>query len=160
MNDQPTTPRGRPASPPPRDEIEALAGHHFKGGEYTIAHWENVLLTGCTGADLLPDGMAHPIALFHLPITGAGTSIADMFALGQAESDLSIMIESYDWEYFQPLVEEMRYQVAGRVHSARRCEDDEGNTYDRIQFVFDVSTADETPVARSTITWHYTRGML
>ena len=39
---------------PPRAEIEALTGHRFAGGEYTIAHWENVLLTGWTGADLLP----------------------------------------------------------------------------------------------------------
>ena len=119
-----------------------------------------MLLTGCTGADLLPDGLAHPIALFHLPIAGAGTSIADLFALGQAESDLSIMIESYDWEYFQPLREEETYQVAGRVNSAERCRNDEGQTYDRVQFVFDVAAGDSTPVARSTITWHFTRGML
>ncbi len=117
---------------PAQADIEALAGHRFPGGEYTIAHWENVLLTGCTGADLLPDGMAHPIALFHLPIAGAGTSIADLFALGQAESDLSIMIESYDWEYFQPLREEETYQVAGRVNSAERCRNDQGQTYDRV----------------------------
>ena len=145
---------------PGRAEIEAIAGHQFAGGEYTIAHWENVLLTGCTGADLLPDGMAHPIALFHLPITGAGTSIADMFALGQAESDLSIMIESYDWEYYQPLREEQTYRVAGRVQSAERCENEQGQVYDRVQFVFDVSSEGETPVALSTITWHFTRGML
>ena len=145
---------------PPRAEIEALTGHRFAGGEYTIAHWENVLLTGCTGADLLPQGMAHPIALFHLPITGAGTSIAEMFALGQAESDLSIMIESYDWEYFSPLREEQTYTVAGRVNSAERCENEQGQVYDRIQFVFDVASNDGAPVARSTITWHYTRGML
>ena len=81
---------------PPREEIEALAGHRFPGGDYTIRHWENFLLTECTGAELLPGGMAHPIALFHLPISGAGISIAGMFALGQAESDLSIMIESYE----------------------------------------------------------------
>ena len=70
------------------------------------------------------------------------------------------MIESYDWEYFQPLREKQTYRVAGRVNSAERCENDQGNTYDRVQFVFDVFTAEETPVARSTITWHYTRGML
>ena len=84
---------------PPEAEIRALTGHQFPGGHYTIAHWENVLLTGCTGADLLPGGLAHPAALFHLPIVGSGTSIAEMFALGQAESDLSIMIESYEWEF-------------------------------------------------------------
>ena len=59
---------------PDAASIRALAGHCFAGGNYTVEHWENVLLTGCTGAELLPQGMAHPIALFHLPISGAGTS--------------------------------------------------------------------------------------
>ena len=71
---------------PDREIIEAQAGHRFPGGDYVIAHWENFLLTQCTGAELLPDGLAHPIALFHLPIAGAGTSIAEMFELGRAES--------------------------------------------------------------------------
>ena len=144
---------------PPANEIEALAGHRFSGGRYRIAHWENVLLTGCTGADLLADGIAHPSALFHLPIAGAGTSIAEMFALGQAESDLSIMIESYDWEFFQPLREETDYQVEGGVNSAERIQEGE-RIYDRIQFCFEVSLLCGEPVARSVVTWHYTRNTL
>jgi hypothetical protein len=145
---------------PDAADIEALAGHRFPGGQYTIAHWENFLLSACTGAQLLPDGMAHPIALFHLPIAGSGTSIAEMFALGQAESDLSIMIESYDWEFFEPLREELTYQVSGGVNSAERCQNEEGKYYDRIQFQFEVHTPEEKLAARSTITWHYTRGTL
>ena len=144
---------------PGAELIEALAGHRFPGGNYRIAHWENVLLTGCTGADLLTDGLAHPIALFHLPIAGSGTSIAEMFALGQAESDLSIMIESYDWEFYQPLREETDYRVEGGIVSAERCQDD-GREYDRIQFRFEVTLGNGEPVARSTITWHYTRNTL
>ena len=145
---------------PDASEIEALAGHRFPGGSYRIEHWENVLLTGCTGTDLLPGGLAHPSFLFHLPIAGAGTSIAEMFALGQAESDLSIMIESYDWTFFQPLREETDYRVAGRISAAQRCRNTEGKLYDRIQFHFDVSLPAGEPVARSVITWHYTRDTL
>ena len=145
---------------PAQAEIEAIAGHRFPGGVYRIAHWENFLLTGCTGADLLPGGLAHPIALFHLPIIGSGTSVAEMFALGQAESDLSIMIESYDCEFFQPLREETDYQVNGTITSAERCKSDAGDIYDRVQFRFDVQLAGGEPVARSTVTWHYTRNTL
>lgn len=145
---------------PPQEEIESLAGYEFPGGVYRIAHWENFLLTGCTGAELLPQGIAHPIALFHLPIAGAGTSIAEMFKLGQAESDLSIMIESYEWTFFQPLREETDYRVVGGITSAKRCSNTEGKLYDRIQFRFDVSLSEEDPVARSIITWHYTRDTL
>ena len=145
---------------PARETIEALAGHQFPGGNYRIAHWENFLLSGCTGADLLPDGLAHPIALFHLPITGAGTSIAEMFALGRAESDLSIMIESYDWETFAPLYEETPYQVSGQIASAQRCKNETGQLYDRIQFVFEMRDPRDALAARTTITWHYTRNTL
>ena len=145
---------------PAEEDITALVGHRFPGGHYTVAHWENFLLTGCTGAELLPDGMVHPVALFHAPITGAGTSIAEMFALGQAESDLSIMIESYDWETFVPLLEEMRYEVTGTITSAQRCRNEQGETYDRIQFQFEMLTPQQELAARTTITWHYTRGML
>jgi len=152
---------GTPAKPrPDRSTIEELAGHEFPGGSYRIAHWENVILTGCTGAELLPDGLAHPIALFHLPIYGSGTSIAEMFDLGQAESDLSIMIESYDWEFFQPLHEEVCYTVSGQVASAERCQNSSGQTYDRIQFRFDVFDPHRALCARSIVTWHYTRDML
>ena len=145
---------------PDQTEIEAIAGHRFPGGSYTIAHWENFLRSQCTGAELLPGGMAHPIALFHLPIIGSGTSIAEMFALGQAESDLSIVIESYDWEYFQPLKEDTRYSVQGEITSSRRCRDDDDNIYDRIQFCFDISDPDNKLAARSIVTWHYTRDTL
>ena len=35
---------------PDEDAIRALVGHEFPGGRYTIAHWENFLLTDCTGS--------------------------------------------------------------------------------------------------------------
>lgn len=145
---------------PEQSTIEALAGHRFSGGHYTIAHWENFLLTECTGADLLPDAMVHPVALFHLPIEGAGTSIAEMFALGQAESDLSIMIESYEWDMLIPLYEDIRYNVTGNITSAERCTNEAGQPYDRLVFCFEVRTPEEALAARTTITWHYTRNTL
>lgn len=144
------------AKAPSAQEIAGLVGHEFPGGTYTIAHWENFLLTECTGTEPLPDGLAHPVALFHVPILGAGTSIAEMFALGQAESDFSIGIESYDWEIFRPLREELAYRISGRITAAERQAHD-GRTFDRIQFRFDLDEPDGAPAARSTITWHYRR---
>ena len=88
-----------------------------------------------------------------------GTGIADLFALGQAESDLSIMIESYDWEFYGALQEDTEYVIGGEITSAERCEAENGRIYDRIQFRFDLSEADKA-VARSTITWHFTRNTL
>lgn len=30
-------------------DLAALVNHRFPGGSYTIEHWENFLLTDCTG---------------------------------------------------------------------------------------------------------------
>jgi hypothetical protein len=144
------------SSLPDVSAIRALVGHEFPGGSYTIAHWENFLLTACTGAEPLPDSLAHPVALFHVPILGAKTSIAEMFALGQAESDFSIGIESYDWELLSPLEEELAYEITGRITEADRVTT-EKRVYDRIQFQFDLHEPDGTHAARTTITWHYRR---
>lgn len=144
---------------PSEAEIRSIAGHQFPGGVYTIDHWENFLLTECTGGNLLPDGMVHPVVLFHMPILGSGTTIGEMFALGKAESDFSIGIESYDWEMFIPLWERVAYQVSGKIISAERREATDGRLFDRIQFHFEISDPDRQLAARTTITWHYRRGI-
>ena len=141
---------------PAEAEIAALVGYQFPGGRYTIAHWENYLLTECTGAEPMPDDLAHPVALFHVPILGAGTSIAEMFALGQAESGVSVGIESYDWEFFHPLREEQPYDITGVITSAER-KIEAKRMFDRIQFQFDLHDDVGTAVARTTVTWHYRR---
>jgi hypothetical protein len=104
-----------------------------------------------------PDGIVHPVALFHVPISGAGTSLKEMFALGKAASDFSINIESYDWEMFSPLYEDKLYDISGEVISANRIKDDRGRIHDRIQFQFEVKD-DSDLVARTIITWLYARG--
>lgn len=137
--------------------IARIAGYQFPGGIYKIEHWENFLLTACTGSQLMSDGIVHPVALFHVPIIGSGTSIAEMFALGQAESDFSISIESYDWRMFHPLKEDVDYHVSGKVISAERCRNEQGRVYDRIQFYFEVSDPEGDLTASTTIIWHYSR---
>lgn len=145
---------------PPEEEITALVGHEFPGGDYTIEHWENFLLTGCTGADPLPDGIAHPVALFHVPLYGANTSIGDMFSLGQAESDLSVIPEYYDWEIFSTLREAMQYKVTGKIVAAERRENSHGQKYDWLLFQFDMVEPDGTLAARTSMAQQFTRNTL
>ncbi len=147
-------------SMPPIEEIKALAGHEFPGGSYTIEHWENYLLTGCTGGNVLPNGMVHPVALFHVPIRGANTSIAEMFELGQAESDLSIIPEYYDWEMFEPLKENVSYDITGKIVTAERRKNDLGQTYDWVQFCFEMRSPEKILSARVTMAWQFTRNLL
>ena len=101
--------------------------------------------------------LAHPVAMFHVPIPGAGTSIGEMFALGQADSDASIGIESYVWDFFEPLREEQAYRIDGEITEADRCETN-GRVYDRIAFRFALRNPGGNVAATTTITWHYNRG--
>ena len=80
-----------------------------------------------------------------------------MFALGQAESDLSILIESYDWEMFIPLKEDVPYNISGKITSAERKQYETGQFFDRLQFCFEMAQGEGDLASRITITWHYTR---
>lgn len=142
---------------PTDDELAALVGHRFPGGRYTIAHWENWLLTDCTGREPLPDGLVHPVALFHVPILGARTSIAELFALGRASgAGGSVGLLGYDWEYLAPLHEEVPYQVEGGIVEAERVRGDAGSVVDRVAFRIELSDGDGV-AARITNRWAFRR---
>lgn len=139
------------------EEMRALVGHEFPGGTYAIAHWENFLMTEATGRHPLPDGLAHPVHLFHVPIAGAGVSIADLFALGRAESDASVGIDYYDWEFLQPLYEDEVYSMTGGVTEYAREKTDGGGVVDAVTFSIELTRGDGEPVARVTFRWFFRR---
>lgn len=138
------------------DELLALVGHRFPGGTYRVANWENWLLTDCTGRAPLPDTLVHPVVLFHAPILGAGTSITELFQLGQASGAGSVGLESYDWEYFQALREDVVYRVGGGVVEAERTTNSMGSIVDRVAFRIELHDGD-TLAARVTNRWKFRR---
>jgi acyl dehydratase len=141
---------------PSESELAALVGHRFPGGTYTVAHWENWLLTDCTGRSQLPDGIVHPIVLFHAPILGAGTSISELFRLGSASGQAgSVGLLGYDWEYMQPIREDVAYVVDGGIASAERIVSAAG-VGDHVAFRIELSHDDEI-VARVTNRWVFRR---
>ena len=137
-------------------DVRALVGHRFPGGRYRIEHWENFLLTDCTGAGPPVDALVHPIALFHVPILGAGTSITELFELGGAQGAGSVGLEGYDWEYFAPLREDVEYRIEGGIVEAERRTSDTGQVYDAVAFRIDLHDGDEL-VARITNRWRFRR---
>jgi len=138
-------------------ELTALVGRRFPGGHYTIEHWENFLLTDCTGREPMTGDLAHPMMLFHVPILGAGTTIAELFALGQVEGAGSVGLEGYDWEYFQPLREGVEYRCEGGIESAERHTTESGTTYDAVSFRIELTDAEGAAVARITNYWRFRR---
>ena len=139
------------------EALDALVGHRFPGGTRRIDHWENWLLTDCTGREQMPDGLVHPVALFHVPIQGVGTTIAELFALGQVEGAGSVGLDGYDWEYFQPLREDLDYRFDGGVIETERCITDTGASYDRFVFSIELTTPGGEPAARITNHWRLRR---
>jgi len=137
-------------------EMLALVGHRFPGGTRRIEHWENWLLTDCTGFDQLPDELVHPIALFHVPIQGCGMSIAELFALGRVEGAGSVGLDGYDWEYFRPLREDIEYRVEGQVTEVERLQTPSGKPFDRFVFVIEMYEGDDL-AARVTNHWRLRR---
>lgn len=141
------------------EALRALVGHRFPGGTYTIAHWENFLLTDCTRRSQLADGLVHPIALFHVPIQGVGTSIGELFELGDGSGEAgSIKLVGYDWEYLQPLREGVDYRVEGGVLSAERLFDVERDqTHDDLRFSIELTDPGDALAARVTNHWRFWR---
>ncbi len=93
-----------------------------------------------------------------MPIIGAQTSIAEMFALGEAESDFSISIESYDWHFYSPLMENTEYSVSGSIIDVQTGLNANDRNYDLITFRFEVRDTDKL-IATTEVAWHYNRGM-
>lgn len=135
-----------------------LVGHRFPGGHYRIEHWESFLLTDCTGADQLPDGLVHPIALFHVPIQGARTSITELFSLFGVDEPGSVSLEGYDWEYVSPLREGVEYRVEGGITEvAERRGADAGPGAVAIAFKIDLFDEGGHGVASVTNRWRIHR---
>lgn len=128
----------------------------FGGGRRVIEHWENSLLTEACGGPALPDGIVHPIHLFHVPIEGAGVSIAELFSLVRAEGPDRVGLVSYEWAWQHPLREGVEYQCEGGIVGFDAVVD-HSSSHDELVFAIDVSAAGQ-PVARVTNTWHIWRG--
>ncbi len=140
------------------EELHALVGHRFRGGSYTIQHWENWLLTDCTGREQIGDQLVHPVALFHVPILGVGTSITELFAIGRAAGAGSVGLESYDWEYLQPIREDVEYRMEGGIVETERTTTDTGQIVDRVAFRIELFDGDAL-AARITNRWKFRRSM-
>jgi acyl dehydratase len=107
----------------------------------------------------MSDGLVHPIALFHAPIQGAGTSIGELFALGGVSGDSgSVGLIGYDWEYLSPLCEDEEYVATGGIVAAQRHTHAEGGVDDVVAFSIELRAGGGAPIARVTNRWRFRRG--
>ena len=136
------------------EELEGLVGTRFPGGTFTIERWENTLLSDVMASEPLPDDLAHPGYLFHMPLAGVGVTIADMFRLCRAESDEAVRAGEYRWDLYRPLRVGSTYRMSGGIVGAERKQGRRGGLMDFVTFQIDVrDDADGERVATTTSTW-------
>ena len=142
---------------PPLENMQRLVGTRFPGGRYVIAHWENFLLSEATGAEPLPDGLAHPIHLFHVPINGVGTSIAELFSLAEVDRASPVSIDYYDWKIHSPIREGISYVLSGGITDHERSEPKGAPVVDSFRYEIDVHDEAGELAAEVAFRWHYWR---
>jgi len=142
---------------PAKESMQRLVGHRFPGGQYQIAHWENFLLSEATGIEPLSDSLAHPAHLFHFPINGVGTSIAELFSLAEVDRASPVSIDHYDWSILSPLREGETYSLSGGITAYERIQSEGGPTVDSFTYEIDVNGEEGELVAKVAFRWHYWR---
>jgi hypothetical protein len=140
----------------PEHELHALVGTQLPAGTTTIERWENTLFCDAVGSAPLPDGLAHPAFLFHLPLRGAGLEIAELLAFGRPESEEAVRAGGYRWTLHRPLRVDTPYRVTGSVIRAERKRGRRAGLMDALTFRFDLSDGD-TPVATAETTCLFLR---
>jgi hypothetical protein len=138
------------------EELQSLVGTRLPGGTTTIEGWENVLFCDAVGCEPLPDRLAHPAFLFHLPLRGAGLDIAGMLALGRPDSPDGVRAGGYRWTLHRPLRVDTPYRVTGSVIRAERKRGRRAGVMDAVTFRFDLFDG-ETPVATAETTCLFLR---
>lgn len=136
--------------------LDALVGHRFPGGTYRIEAWENRLLTEATGAEPLPEGLAHPVHVFHTSLAGAGIGVAyilDLFAFRPRDG---VVVVAYDWELHRPLHEGVLYRMAGAITGVERKRRGD-RIADHLFFMVNIDDAAGVPVASITNEWRISR---
>jgi hypothetical protein len=136
---------------------EEVVGHRFPGGTYTIEPWEATLLADVMRSEPLPDGIAHPAFLFHIPLAGAGVRIETMFELCHAESDEAVRAGEYRWTLHEPLRVGATYRMSGGITGVERKEGRRGGLMDIVSFVIDLHGDDGTHVASTGSSWIFLR---
>lgn len=138
------------------DDMQALIGRAFPGGSYFVERWENVLLHDVVEFPPAPDGLLHPIALFHVPLAACGWTYSEIFAICGAESAEAVRAGEYEWELLGELREQQHYDVTGEFVAVERKQGRRGGVFDAVTFRLDLSL-DGDVVARVSNTWLFLR---
>jgi hypothetical protein len=135
-----------------------MEGQRFPGGTTMIERWENHLLCDTMGIEPLPDGLAHPAALFHIPLRGVQLTIQEMLAYGKPESEDAVRAGGYRWTLHQPLKVDTPYRCTGEIVGTVRKEGRRAGVMDLMTFRIELTDESSgAPVATADTTCVFLR---
>lgn len=134
-----------------------LAGHRLPGGTYTLPSYEAWLWADAALATPDPE-VAHPGIAYMVGLHGGGASIADLFALLEADEDSGVLFGEVDFDFAATLRPGATYAVDGEVVSVERKQGRRAGVFDRVAFVHRIADAvSGAPVARVSHVWIFPR---
>jgi hypothetical protein len=139
-------------------DMQALVGHQFPGGTFTIERWENALLCDVMACDRLPGDLAHPAYLFHAPLAGVGLKYGDIFKLCRAESDEAVRAGEYIWDVHKPLRVGHTYRMSGGFIDVVRKQGRRAGLMDVVTFRIEVHDQDDGRLVATVVnSWIFLR---
>ena len=128
------------------DDLAAVVGRTFPGGQYTIETWRAWLTHDAILAPA-PRELAHPVFVF-LAATGAmGLSWDELFGwFGATAADGPMLGDCEIWQS-QPLRVGASYRVSGRILGAERKSGRQLGLFDRVDYQLDLHDAEGVPAA-------------
>lgn len=138
-------------------QLLAVIGTHFPGGEFTIEPYEHWLMCDAVGAEPVRSGIANPMYVYYGALGGMGISLDELFAWVGATADDGVMFGEAQIDVVRPLQIGDTYTVGGKITDIVRKSGKRAGVFDIVTFALDVMDADGTLVGTSTNSFVFPR---
>jgi acyl dehydratase len=132
------------------DQLEAVIGHRFPGGRFTIEPYEHWLMCDAVEAVPIRRGVANPMYVYFATLGGMGINLDELFALVGAAADDGVMFGEASITVQRPLQIGATYDVAGEVTGAMRKSGKRAGVFDIV--TFELRLIDQTGVVAGVAT--------
>lgn len=139
------------------EELEALVGKPFPGGQYTIEPYRHWLMQDAVGGLATREGEASTMEVYYGALAGMGLSVDELFALVGATADDGPMFGEATMEVERPLEIGATYTVTGGIVGVTRKEGRKAGVFDIVAFRLELADADGAVAAVSTNSFIFPR---
>ena len=135
------------------DQLAALAGRSLPGGRYRIEEAQNRAFCEAVGAQVDPDGRAHPMYYYIATQAGMGVSVDELLAMCSFDVNDGPMMVGSDARFTQELKVDVDYDVTGEIVSVVRKPSRAFGTADTLTFRLTLASAELGTCVVATSSW-------